>query len=45
MSKERKCSHLLLKSGGGISKNVSVLADYLNLVEICQRNLSVLIDY
>ena len=45
MSKEPKCSHWLLKSGGGMSKNLSVLADYLNQVVICQRNLSVLIDY
>jgi len=45
MSMERKCSHWLLKSGGGISKNVSVLADYLNLVVICQRNVSVLTCY
>jgi len=45
MSKVPKCSHRLLKSGGGISKNISVLADYLNQVVICQRNLSVLTGY
>ena len=45
MSKEPKCSHRLLKSGGDISKNVSVLTDHLNQVVICQRYLSVLIDY
>jgi len=32
MSKELQCSHRLLKSGGGMSKNVSVLTGYSNLV-------------
>jgi hypothetical protein len=38
MSKELQCSHRLLKSGGGMSKNVSVLIDYWKLVVICQGN-------
>ena len=45
MPKERKCSHRLFKSGDNMPKNVSVLTGYLNLVIICQRDVSVLTDY